>query len=200
MYKVLLIFLIFLTTGYFIEAQVTPRDTLKKMNILSPVTINGDTLPQQQIKEVQVFATPKFKNKRQVRKYSRLVRNVKKVYPYVRYIKIKLDEINENLQTIEDDKEKRKYIKKIQKEMMEQFEDDVRHMTFSQGRILIRLIDRETGSTSYEWLKELKGDFFAGFWQTVARIFSSNLKAEFGTTKEDLYIDQIVRMIDAGLI
>ncbi len=200
MYKVLLIFLIFLTTGYFIEAQVTPRDTLKKMNILSPVTINGDTLPQQQIKEVQVFATPKFKNKRQVRKYSRLVRNVKKVYPYVRYIKIKLDEINENLQTIDDDKEKRKYIKKIQKEMMEQFEDDVRHMTFSQGRILIRLIDRETGSTSYEWLKELKGDFFAGFWQTVARIFSSNLKAEFGTTKEDLYIDQIVRMIDAGLI
>ena len=197
MYKVLLIFIIFLITGYFIEAQVTPRDTI---NILFPVTIDGDTIPEHQIKEVQVFGTPKFENKRQVRKYSRLVRNVKKVYPYVIYIKIKLEEINVALQTIDDDKEKKKYIKKIQKEMMEQFEDDVRHMTFSQGRILIRLIDRETGSTSYEWLKELKGDFFAGFWQTVARIFSSNLKAEFGTTKEDLYIDQIVTMIDAGLI
>ncbi len=200
MQKALLLFITFLMTCYFLEAQVTPRDTSKKITILPPVTINGDTLPEQQIKEVEVFGRPKFDTKRKARRYSRLVRNVKKVYPYVKYITIKLEEIDENLQTINNDKEKRKYIRKVQNEMMEQFEDDVRHMTFSQGRILVRLIDRETGSTSYEWLKELKGDFFAGFWQTVARIFSSNLKAEFGSTKEDLYIDQIVRMIDAGLI
>ena len=83
---------------------------------------------------------------------------------------------------------------------MNQFEDDVKHMTFTQGKILMKLVDRETGETSYQWLKELKGDLFAGFWQTVARIFSSNLKAEFNPNSEDVLIDQIVKMIDAGLI
>ncbi len=195
-----IIFFILAICGFNLKAQISGSDTAKNINILAPVTIEGDTLPQQEIKEVEVFASPKFKNRRQARRYSRLVRNVKKVYPYALYIKVKIEDINEHLQTIQSEKEKKKYIKKVQKEMMTQFEDDVRHMTFSQGRILIKLIDRETGASSYDWLKEYKGDFFAGFWQTVARIFSSNLKAEFGQTSEDMYIEQIIRMIDAGLI
>ena len=186
-----------------LDAQVVEKpDTLRsrELNILPSVTLDGDTLPQMNIEEVQIYYRPKFENKRQARKYSRLVRNVKKVYPYAKYIKIKLDDINANIITLETEKEKRKYIRKVQKEMMEQFEDDIKHMTFSQGKILIKLVDRETGETSYQWLKELKGDFFAGFWQTVARIFSSDLKAEFHPNSEDVLIDQIVKMIDAGLI
>lgn len=186
--------------GFSLKAQISGSDTGKSMNILTPITIEGDTLPQQEIEEVEIIAPPKFKSRRQARRYSRLVRNVKKVYPYALYIKLKIDEINAHLQDIPSEKEKKKYIKEVQKEMMTQFEDDVRHMTFSQGRILIKLIDRETGASSYEWLKEYKGDFFAGFWQTVARIFSSNLKAEFGQTQEDMYIEKIIRMIDAGII
>ena len=104
MQKALLLFITFLMTCYFLEAQVPPRDTSKKITILPPVTIDGDTLPEQQIKEVEVFGRPKFDTKRKARRYSRLVRNVKKVYPYVKYIKIKLEEIDENLQTINNDK------------------------------------------------------------------------------------------------
>jgi hypothetical protein len=200
MQRLSVIFFILFICGFSLKAQKPGSDTSKNVNILAPVTIGGDTLPQQEIEGVEIIASPKFKSRRQARKYSRLVRNVKKVYPYALYIKIKIDVINEHLKTIQSEKEKKKYIKEVQKEMMTQFEDDVRHMTFSQGRILIKLIDRETGASSYEWLKEYKGDFFAGFWQTVARIFSSNLKAEFGQTSEDMYIEQIIRMIDAGVI
>lgn len=203
MNKFLFILILILFSGLPLSAQVVdPPDTLnlEEINILQSVTIDGDTMPQMSIEEVEIYASPKFETKKQARKYSRLVKNVKKVYPYAKYIKIKLDEINAHVVNIETEKEKRKYVRSVQKEMMDQFEDDVRHMTFSQGKILIKLVDRETGETSYQWLKELKGDLFAGFWQTVARIFSSDLKAEFNSTQEDILIDQIVKMIDAGLI
>ena len=203
MNKFLFILILILFSGLPLSAQVVdPPDTLKleEINILKSVTVDGDTMPQMNIEEVEIYASPKFKKKKQARKYSRLVKNVKKVYPYAKYIKIKLDEVNAHIVNLETEKEKRKYVRSVQKEMMDQFEDDVKHMTFSQGKILIKLVDRETGETSYQWLKELKGDLFAGFWQTVARIFSYDLKAEFSSTQEDILIEQIVKMIDAGLI
>jgi len=203
MNRLFYIFIIGWFFSFHLGAQVVdPPDTLnpKDINILESVTVDGDTMPNVNIEEVEIYAIPKFETKKQARKYSRLVKNVKKVYPYAKYIKHKLEEVNTQLLTFETEKEKRKYVRSVQKEMMNQFEDDVKHMTFTQGKILIKLVDRETGETSYQWLKELKGDLFAGFWQTVARIFSSNLKAEFNPNSEDVLIDQIVKMIDAGLI
>jgi len=203
MNRLFYIFIIGWFFSFHLGAQVVdPPDTLNPMdiNILESVTVDGDTMPNVNIEEVEIYAIPKFETKKQARKYSRLVKNVKKVYPYAKYIKYKLEEVNTQLLTFETEKEKRKYVRSVQKEMMNQFEDDVKHMTFTQGKILIKLVDRETGETSYQWLKELKGDLFAGFWQTVARIFSSNLKAEFNPNSEDVLIDQIVKMIDAGLI
>ena len=203
MNRLFYIFIIGWLFSFHLAAQVDdPPDTLnpKDINILESVTVDGDTMPNVNIEEVEIYAIPKFETKKQARKYSRLVKNVKKVYPYAKYIKYKLEDVNTQLLTFETEKEKRKYVRSVQKEMMNQFEDDVKHMTFTQGKILIKLVDRETGETSYQWLKELKGDLFAGFWQTVARIFSSNLKAEFNPNSEDVLIDQIVKMIDAGLI
>jgi len=203
MNKLFYIFIIGLLFSIHLGAQeLDPPDTLnpQNINIFQSVTVDGDTMPNVNIEEVEIYAIPKFETKKQARKYSRLVKNVKKVYPYAKYIKFKLEEVNTQLLTFETEKEKRKYVRSVQKEMMNQFEDDVKHMTFSQGKILIKLVDRETGETSYQWLKELKGDLFAGFWQTVARIFSSDLKAEFNPNSEDVLIDQIVKMIDAGLI
>ena len=178
-----------------------PDTTKKKQSEALPlITINGDTLPQKEIREVNIFHQPKFKNRRYARRYGRLVYNVKKVYPYALYTRDKLSEINRHLLDLNTDKEQKKYIRQVQKEMMNRFENDIRHMTFSQGKILIKLIDRETGNTSYVWLKDLKGDFFAGFWQTVARVFGSNLKTIYRPDKEDYMIEQIVRMIEAGII
>ncbi len=197
-----ILLLILLMSGQLVAQGKTKPDTSKYNDIkIAPlINVDGDTIPQLKIPEVKVYSRPKFKSRKQARRYSRLVKNVKKVYPYAIFIKLKIDEINIHLQTLDDDREKKKFIRQVQREITAEFEDDVRHMTFSQGKILIKLVDRETGETSYDWLKELKGDLFAGFWQAVARIFGSNLKMEFDAQGEDILIDQIVRMIDAGLI
>ena len=181
-------------------AQEEKRGSADTLNIVPVTSIDGETIPHLTIDEVEVFFHPTFTRKRYARRYSRLVKNVKKVYPYAKFIKVKLDDINDHLMDIEDDREQKKYIKQVQKEIVDEFESDVRKMTFTQGKILIKLIDRETGETSYKWLKEMRGDLFAGFWQTVARIFGNDLKAEFDAKGEDRNIDQIVRMIDAGVI
>lgn len=81
---------------------------------------------------------------------------------------------------------------------MNDFEDDVKNLTITQGRILLKLIDRETGNTTYLILQDLKGNFSAVFWQTVARVFGSNLKSEYDPKGEDHLIEQIVQMIEAG--
>jgi len=176
------------------------RQKKKQFSILPTVTQDGETLPVKEIDEVTIFNRPRFKSRRQVRRYGRLVYNVKKVYPYAIFVRDKLNQINDHLLKLETEKEQKKYIRQVQKELMSRFEKDVRNMTFSQGKILIKLIDRETGNTSYVWLKDLKGDFSAGFWQTVARIFGSNLKTIYHPKKEDYMIEQIVRMIEAGAI
>ena len=95
---------------------------------------------------------------------------------------------------------KRKYIKKMEKELFSDFEGDLKKLTITQGRLLIKLIDRETGDTTYEWVKELKGSLPAFFWQAIARIFGSNLKSEFDAPGKDRLIDEIILMIDAGII
>ncbi len=182
--------------------ETTGTDTLntKTLSVL-PVTIrNGDTMPLITMKEVQILAPPKFTSRKHYRQYTRLTRYVKKVYPYAKFVKLKLDEVDDDLALITDEHEQRKYIRDLQDELMENFENDIRHMTFTQGKILLKLIDRETGASSYIWLKEYKGTFFAGFWQTVARIFGSNLKMEYDPAGEDAMIEQIVLMIDAGVI
>lgn len=193
----IIIIFLFCKSLYAQDTKTKRADTL---NIFPVTTIDGEIIPLLTLEEVEVFAHPKFTKKRYARRYSRLVKNVKKVYPYAIFIKGELDQINDHLMILEDDKEKKKYLKQVQKDIVGEFESDVRKMTFTQGKILIKLIDRETGETSYKWLKEMRGNLFAGFWQTVARIFGNDLKAEFDATGEDRKIEQIVRMIDAGLI
>ena len=95
-------------------------------------------------------------------------------------------------------KKRKEFINEAEKELRNQFEDELKGLTITQGRILIKLIDRETGETSYELVKELKGSFSAVLWQTVARIFGSNLKSEFDPEGEDKLINEIVMLIEAG--
>jgi hypothetical protein len=83
-----------------------------------------------------------------------------------------------------------------------EFEDNLKKLTVSQGRILIKLVYRETGNTTYEVVQDVKGNFSAGFWQAVARVFGSNLKTPYNpeTDEEDKNIEYIIQMIDMGLI
>jgi hypothetical protein len=112
----------------------------------------------------------------------------------------KYDTVAARLASLKTEKEQRQYIKQVEQEIVDEYEDDLKKLTITQGRILLKLIDRETGETSYELLKELKGSFNAFFWQTLARIFGHNLKSEFDPEGEDKLLDEIMSLIEAGAI
>jgi hypothetical protein len=193
----------------FFAADATGQiDSLKKQKndsipgktyVIQQVTRNGETLPEVEIKEVKVYPShPAFPRKSDFRKYERLVKNIKKVYPYALIVRNKFYQVNDELISINSEKERKAYLKKVEKDVFAEYENDIRNMTITQGRLLIKLIDRETQNTSYSLIKEYRGKFSAAFWQGIARIFGTNLKEEYDANGEDLLIETIIQEIDAG--
>ena len=131
-------------------------------------------------------------------KYQRLVYNIRKVYPYAKLAAAKLTEYKKILDTIPSEKKRKVFIKKAQKELEARFGEEVKNLSFSQGKILIKLIYRQTGNSTFDIVKELRGSFSAFIWQTMARLFGYDLKAPYDPEGEDQAIEKIVRMIDAG--
>lgn len=169
-----------------------------KNHIVACKVVDGDSLFIVNMRPILVYPPRKFKNKREKRRYNRMIRNVKKVYPYALTINNIFYESENHLKTLDNKKEKRKYIKHKEKELKKQFEKTIRNMTFTQGRILIKLVDRETGHTSYQLVKHFKGSVSAVLWQSVALIFSTNLKYEYDPENEDKWIEEIVSRIENG--
>jgi hypothetical protein len=159
---------------------------------------NGDTLLFYKMRPVIIYPPRKFKNKRKRRKYTRMVRYVKKVYPYSIIIKNIFVESEFVLRNMDNEREKKLYIKQKEKELKKEFEDDIRNMTYSQGRILIKLVDRETSHTTYELVKHFKGGVSAFFWQGVAKVFQTDLKYEYDPEGTDKWIEEIVALIENG--
>jgi hypothetical protein len=168
--------------------------------LLESRIINGDTIPHIVLSEVKVVPKWKFRNKRERKIYSKFVRNIKVTLPYARLAANKLEAINAELAKIDDEKERKQYLKVAEKDLFDEFEQPLRKLTFSQGRMLIKLIDRETGDTSYNLIKDYKGGFSAFFWQSVARLFGSNLKAEYDADRDDRMIEHIIILIDNGML
>ncbi|MBE9492287.1 MAG: DUF4294 domain-containing protein [Bacteroidetes bacterium] len=160
--------------------------------------IDGDTIPIVPLKQVYVYSFKIIESKKQARKYSRLIRNVKRVYPLAKLAGIKLREYEEILIKATSDHERKKIMKQAEKELKENYGGELKKLTFSQGKILIKLVDRETGNSSYDLVAELRGKFVAFFWQTFARLFGFNLKTEYDPEGEDKQIEMIVRMIENG--
>jgi hypothetical protein len=104
------------------------------------------------------------------------------------------------MQGMTSESEKRKYLKQMEKIMMDQYKEDLKNMTVNQGRILIKLINRQTGTTSYDMVKELKGSLSAFMWQTVARLFGNNLKDTYDPETEDREVENIIQLIEVGAI
>lgn len=180
-----------------VDAQETSPDSL----FLYPsVFLDGEYVPHIKIEDVVKVGKRRFKNRREMSQYYRLIYNLKKTYPYAQIAKYKLLEINENLKTLKTDREKKEYIEKAEKELRNQFEKELTKLTISQGKMLIKLIDRETGRTSYELVKELKGGFSATFWQGIARLFGSNLKTKFDPQGEDRILNELIFLYEQGLI
>jgi hypothetical protein len=162
--------------------------------------IDGDTVMIAALKDVYIVDYRIFKSEREKRRYTRLVRYVKKVYPYAKLAGEKLRYYDDTLRKMDSEREKKKFMKKIEKEIRDEFEGELRQLTIRQGKILVKLIDRETNHSSYALLQELRGTFSAALWQGVGRVFGYNLKVKYDPEGEDREIEQIVRLIEMGAI
>lgn len=193
----LLLFLIVLFFPTILYCQI--KDTIPYKYNNSFISV-PDSFPHVYLKEITVYPSFKAMTPRQQRQYSSLEMKVKKVYPMAKVAAIRVAEYNRVLHDFKTERERKDYIKKIEKDLFAEFEDQIRHMTVSEGRILIKLIDRETGQSSFEIIKEFKGGFNAFFWQTVARLFGHNLKSAYDAVNEDKMIEYIVMQINTGMI
>jgi hypothetical protein len=159
---------------------------------------DGLILPEIDLKEVVIIGRPSNSKKFPFRKYERMIYNLKKVYPYGLIVRARMEQVNTELRNIPDDKERKKFLRNVEKSVFSEYEDDVRDMTITQGKLLIKLIDRETRNTSYELIRLYRGNFSASFWQGIARIFGTNLKAEYDPYGEDAVMEIILQEIEAG--
>jgi hypothetical protein len=172
----------------------------QELRVVPSRIIGQDTLPYIQLDVIEIFDFKVFKNKHQASQNTRLIKNVKIVYPYARMAGETLKEYEVILGQVENERERRKILKELENEINEKYGDELKKLTFSQGKILIKLIDRETGNTSFDLVKDLRGNFLAFFYQSFARVFGYNLKVEYDPAGEDRDIEIIVRMIENGVI
>ena len=153
--------------------------------------INGDTLFIKEFPEVEIL---EFKDNIERRKYYILKRRVLKVYPYALVAKEKLDAIQRGLDTIPKRRHKKRYTKQVASWVKDEYTDQLKNLTMSEGRILVKLIYRETKITSYDIVRSYRGRFNAFFWQTMAKLWENNLKTQYDPVniKEDMLIEHII--------
>ncbi len=135
-----------------------------------------------------------------LRRWNRLVKAVKRVYPVAQVAKAKMREMEAELEALPTRKAQRQYIQGVYDQIKAEYTPILKKMTRTQGRVLIKLIDRETDYTAYEVLREFRGGFVAGFWQTVGKLFGHDLKDDYDPEGEDKMLEQIVIYYEAGLL
>lgn len=162
----------------------------------------GDTCRYVFLRDLYVFPPMKFKDKKEEEFYWRTVRDVRKTLPYAKLAFATLCETYEYIQTIPDKKAREKHLKTLEKDIFEQYKPVVKKMTKNQGKIMLKLINRETDQTSFNIVKAFLGSFRAGFWQTFGRFFGMNMKAGFHPDKnrEDAIIERIACLIEQGAL
>ncbi len=162
----------------------------------------GDTVRMYYIKNITVYPPMKFKNKKEEEFYWRTVRDVKKTLPYAKLAFSTLCETYEYIQTIPDKKTREAHLKRLESDIFDQYKPVVKKMTKGQGKVLLKLINRETDQTSFNIVKAFLGSFRAGFWQTFGRFFGMNMKAGFHPEKnrEDAIIDRVATLVEQGAL
>ena len=161
---------------------------------------DGDTIPVVHLPNVYIYRPPSFDSRRQERFYWRNVRDVKKTLPIAREVRGIIVETYEYLLTIPDEKAREAHLSAVEKGMLAQYTPQMKKLTFRQGKMLIKLIDRECQQTGFELIKVFMGSFKANFYQTFAALFGASLKKEYDPEIEDAEIEEIIFWIDNGAL
>lgn len=193
-----LFFLIFFISFIAVRLDAQEQTTTIKGYLVPVCVYEGDTIPSMRMPTLYIYKPLKFKNKKKQQEYNRLVRNVKKTLPIAKEVNRAIIETYEFLQTLPDEKARQKHLSLVEKSVKEQYTPRMKKLTLAQGKLLIKLINRETSSSSYELVKAFLGPFKAGFYQAFAAIFGASLKKEYHPEDEDAMIERIIVLIENG--
>ena len=165
---------------------------------VSRTVYEGDSITRVDFYPLRVYPPLMFKSRRSERAYYKLVRDVKRTLPLARMINQILIETYEYMQTLPEGKAREEHIKRVEKGLKEQYTPMMNKLTFSQGKLLIKLVDRECNQTSYELVKAFVGPFRAGFYQTFASMFGASLKKEYDPDSDDALTERVILMVESG--
>lgn len=206
---IILSFLIFIS--FAVEAQnqtpvTNPEDKPVDMN--NPTFIpmlkvgkclqNKDTIPYVELSSIFVYPRLVFRNPDEQMRYNRLVYNVKKVLPIAKEVDAIIIETYEYLETLPNKKAKDEHMKLVEKDINKEYTPRMKKLTYSQGKLLIRLVDRECNSSSYDLVKAFLGPIRAGFYQAFAWVYGASLKKEYDPDGTDRLTERVVLMVEAG--
>lgn len=188
------------------KRQVNPEDrpvdmdspTFVPLIKVSKVMHEGDSIQYIEMNNVYVYPQPVFKNEKQRQAYNRLVYNVKKVLPIAKEVNQIVLETYEYLETLPDKKARSAHMKKVESEIYEKYKPRMKKLSYSQGKLLIKLVNRECNSSSYEIVKAFMGSIRAGFWQAFAWAFGASLKKEYDAEGTDRLTERVILLVESG--
>lgn len=188
------------------NAQDTLKTSVPGMKKIRPQGVQfgmvegTDTIPFVYLKEVLIYPPLKFKNEKERREYNKLVRDVKRTLPYAKLIYDTLIETYEYIETMPDDKERNDHLKRMEKELFKQYKPELKKLTLSQGKLLIKLIDRECNQSSYQIVGAFLGKFRATFWNIFAGMLGASLKSEYDPKGADALTERVVQLVERGML
>ena len=192
--------LVFCIIQQVIADDNTSNDTLQVgMYVkINKAFYKGDSIPNITLHTFYKNSPMVFKNEKAREKYNRMVANIKYVFPIAQLTKQTLIETYDYLQTLPDEKSRKAHIAAVEKGVKEQYAPMVKKMSRSQGKLLVKLISRECGQSSYEMVKAFLGPFKAGFYQVFAGLYGNSLTKKYNPQGEDKFTERIVLMVESG--
>ncbi len=179
------------------EVDVANPTFVPKMEMAKTV-VDGDSVLFMRMNNVYVYPVMELKSEKQRKAFNRLVTNVKKVLPMAKEVNKIIIETYESLQTIPDKKSREEHMKKVEKEIYGKYKPRMKKLTYSQGKLLIKLVNRECNSSSYDIVKAFMGPIRAGFWQAFAWTFGASLKKTYKPETTDKLTERVILMVEAG--
>lgn len=163
---------------------------------LMEASVEGnDTIPMATLKAVEISGNMGEKGKTKRALYAELIRDVKVTLPYARFFAKKMHKLDSTLKTFEDKSKRKAYLEKEEEKLKADLKSELKDLTYDQGRVLIKLISRETDKTTYDLIKRYKSGLKATMWQTAARVFSMNLKSSYDKQEEEA-LERILKALD----
>lgn len=197
---------LFVSTNIFAQEHINPEDRVVDLNSptfvpmvhIGKAKVGQDSVQYVRTNIIYIYPPMEFKNDKQRQAYNRLVYNIKKVLPLAKECNQIILETGAYLQTIPTKKERDALTKAVEKELKQKYTPRIKKLTYSQGKLLIKLIDRETHSTGYELIQAFLGPVRAGFYQAFAWVFGASLKKRYDPKGADRLVERIVSQVEAG--